>query len=193
MNKKFKMKSKKAAMEMSIGTIVVVVLSITMLILGVMLIRGIFSKTEDSTNAVFENLDSIAAGLGNDENAKMIITPTSQKLAIKIGESETLGVGIMNRLSGTESKDALFSYEINVVDDDIENRCGFTPKEAQSWIIVGRKDSDVKIKPGELGSFLVEIEIPKIGSTPCIFKTRVLAQVNGEYYAREDVIIDITD
>ena len=42
-----KMRDKKAAMEMSVGTIVTIVLLMTVLILGLVLVRTIFSRSEE--------------------------------------------------------------------------------------------------------------------------------------------------
>ena len=45
-------KNKKGAIELSIGTIVIVVLAMSMLILGLMLVRSIFSGSTDAVESI---------------------------------------------------------------------------------------------------------------------------------------------
>jgi len=67
------MKNKKAAFEMSIGTMVVIVLAITMLILGLTLIRNIFRGATESVSVLDENTRKAISSLFTDETEDIVI------------------------------------------------------------------------------------------------------------------------
>ena len=53
-----KIKNKKAAIELSIGTVVIIVLAMSMLILGLVLIRNIFTGATESVDQINDNVRS---------------------------------------------------------------------------------------------------------------------------------------
>lgn len=78
--------NKKAAIELSIGTIVVVVLAMTMLILGLVLVRTIFSGTTESVNTLSDKVRGEITGLFAEEGNKIAIRLGADKIAkVKAG------------------------------------------------------------------------------------------------------------
>ncbi len=89
------MKNKRAAMEMSVGTIVTVVLLMAVLILGVFLVQGIFTTTDNVINEVDRKVnDEINKLFTQDSNKKVVIFPESP--VIKQGNTGGIGISIKN-------------------------------------------------------------------------------------------------
>jgi len=177
------MKNKKAAMEMSVGTIVTIVLLMSVLVLGIVLIKNIFGggmKVVDMTNEQLEN--EINKLFGEDQ--KLVIYPNSRKVTIKQDESDGFGIGIKNLLKGT-SGTKTFSYDIIV--GDVGN-CGVDESEIESWIIVGKSESNIPIPINGDSVQKVILEIPE-GSPLCTFKLRVNVDTEGTSYDTDSVII----
>jgi hypothetical protein len=113
-----KLKNKRAAMEMSVGTVVTIVLLMTVLILGLVLVRTIFSGASgaiDGINQAVEN--EINKLFAEDSSRKVVVYPSSRKITIRKG-TDNLGFGISIRNVETEQK--TFSYDIVAT----ETNCG---------------------------------------------------------------------
>tara|TARA_Y100000034_G_C6709281_1_gene313213 strand:- start:42 stop:620 length:579 start_codon:yes stop_codon:yes gene_type:complete len=165
-------KSKKGAMSLSIGTIVIIVLAMTMLILGIMLVRTIFSGAK-------YNVDTTQLKVQNEinklftEDEKMVVYLANQKLDIKQGKDWGVGFGLKNLIRETTSSKK-FDYEVSVNMDSVnlKNSCGgLTVKEAESWIKAG-KSSSLTLSPGETGYDTIRFSIPE-GAPLCFVRYSV--------------------
>ena len=180
---KNKIKNKRATMEMSVGTIVTIVLLMSVLVLGIVLIKNIFGggmKVVDMTNEQLES--EINKLFGEDQ--KLVIYPNSRKVTIKQDESDGFGIGIKNLLKGT-SGTKTFSYDIVVAD---VGNCEIDKSEIENWIIVGKSESNIPIPVNDDSVQKVILEIPK-GSPLCTFKLRVNVNAEGTSYDTDTVII----
>jgi hypothetical protein len=127
------MKKKKAAMEMSVGTIVTIVLLMTVLILGLVLVRSIFS-------GAVENIDGIDQAVKNeinklfseDASRKIVVYPSSRFITIQKG-TNNLGFGFSIRNVDDES--AKFTYTVSAS----EASCSIRLNEADDFISLGSK------------------------------------------------------
>jgi hypothetical protein len=138
--------NKKAAIEMSIGTIVTIVLSMSMLILGMVLIKNIFSGAQDVTEITNEQLMSEMSGMfGEDE--RLIINPDSNSIKIEVGENGGFAVGIKNRL--TEAAETTFKYTIRAIEIGSNCPTSFTLSDAEAIIITGKSISDTTLTTGQ--------------------------------------------
>jgi hypothetical protein len=181
--------NKKGAVELSIGTIVIIVLAMSMMILGIVLVKNIFNAgidIVDMTDAQLKNQVSQLFG----EDKRLVMYPDSREVKLKLNEQGGFGFGIKNLLTGTASQDAKFSYEVVVSDEDITKKCGVSEQEIERWIETGRTESNILIPPGEVSVGKVIINIPE-GSTPCTFRLRVNIKQNNANYATDimDVIV----
>src|SRR3989338_8396680 len=77
------MKSKKGAMELSVGTIVILVLAMSMLILGLVLVRTIFSSATGAITEVDKGVKDAISKEFADSYKKLVIYPTERKIEIK--------------------------------------------------------------------------------------------------------------
>ena len=177
---------KRGAIELSIGTIVIIVLSMSMLILGIVLIRNIFqgaTNIADMTNEQLKNQVSTLFG----EDKKLVVYPDTRRRDIKQGEVDGFGIGIKNLIEG--SSDIVFSYEVVVSDPDLRKKCEVGEQEALDWIVTGRAEDNIPLAPGEFTSGKVLFSIPE-GTTLCTLRYRVNVKANSNNYQSE--LFDIT-
>jgi len=179
------MKSKKAAMEMSVGTIVTIVLLMSVLILGIFLIKNIFSSAKGAIDLTDQQLENeINQLFGDDE--ELVIYPKSRIVEVKQGELEAVGIGVKNLLEGSAGT-SLFSY--NVVVSDTGN-CVEDEEEIENWIIVGKAEEDIPIRVGDSFVEKIRFKVP-IGSSLCTPRFRVNVYVGEEPYATDSFDIDV--
>lgn len=180
------MKNKKAAMEMSIGTIVVIVLAMSMLILGIVLVRNIFSSGTSAVDASHEQvMNQISQMFGND--MKVGIVPTTGKVRIKQGTSDGLRVAIKNLIKGSEGQSAIFSYETIIT--EIEPSCSLTEQEIYSWML-GKSENNMIIPVGGSDSPSIIFNVPE-NAELCTFTIKVNVFINQKPYdiARAEVSV----
>ena len=124
---------KRAAMELSVGTIVVIVLAMSMLIFGLILIRNIFSGGTDAITAINQGVTNEISKMFSDPNQKVAIMPQTRRITLKQGSR---GAGIALSIKNVENNDNDFTYTIGVDQTfDSETRCnGFTKEEINSWL-----------------------------------------------------------
>jgi hypothetical protein len=151
------LKNKKAAMEMSVGTIVTIVLLMTVLILGLVLVRTIFSTSKSSIDQIDQAVQNEINKLFAEEGKKIVIYPTSRDIILKKGDSGGFGFSIKN----TESTDGSFSYEVKAI--EVSSNCGMTMGQADNLVILGKKGSNINVPSGSSleNAILVKYEIPE--------------------------------
>jgi len=84
---------KKGAIEMSMTTIIVIVLGITLLILGLTFIRGIFTKIGGISDETFDKAQTMLTGL---ENVDQFLTVSPKRIEIEQGKDDVVSVIIAN-------------------------------------------------------------------------------------------------
>jgi len=84
-----KIKQKRAAIELSIGTIVIIVIAMTMLILGVLLVRNIFTGATDSVDSLNDKVKAEITNLFTEETAKIALRiPADRIVKVKSGSDD---------------------------------------------------------------------------------------------------------
>lgn len=177
------MKTKKGAMEMSVGTIVTIVLLMMVLVLGVVLIQKIFSGATNVIDMTNDQLESEVSKLFG-EDKKVVIYPSSREIKIKQDEASGFAIGIKNLLQGT-SGEKEFSYELSVAD---VGNCGVDKEEIERWIIVGKSESGISIPINGVYIPQIHLLIPT-GSPLCTFKLRASVKVEEDSYATDSIIV----
>jgi hypothetical protein len=152
------MNSKKAAVELSIGTIVIIVLAMSMLILGILLVRNIFGAGMDITDSIKNELDRTVANMFNDDK-RLGMAPSARFKEVKVGETTGFGFAIANRLS-TGAKDAKFRYEIEVSEENL-NQYELNKNEVLSWIKSGKEATIGKISTSIPYEAVILVTIPE--------------------------------
>ena len=87
------MESKKGAVELSMTTVIVIILGVVLLTLGLAFVRNIFGKVGGLTDKSFEEAESAIGKLGNIENE---LTLTSKTVSLTQGDSKGIGLIIAN-------------------------------------------------------------------------------------------------
>lgn len=171
--------NKKGAMEMSVGTIVTIVLLVTMLILGIVLIRNIFSSAKGVVDLTDTQLRNEVNKLFSEDNA-IAIYPGTRYVEIKQDSTDGVGFGIKNLQQGVAGE-TTFSYVVSAT--DVAN-CGISEEVAEGWIVVGKAEDEIAIPSG--GSIVrkVMFQIP-IGSPLCIARFKVEVKAGGTAYASD--------
>ena len=180
---KLKKINKKGAMELSMSTVVILVLAMSMLILGLVLIRTIFTgakyNVDQINNKVQDEINKLFV-----EDKKIVVYLANNKADIKQGESWGIAFGVKNLIQGV-SESAKFSYEVTMA----ESGCNIKEKEALSWIKLGQ-GSSINLAPGQTKVWLVRFEVPD-GSPLCMVRYNVDIKSDGQFYTAESFDINV--
>jgi|SRR3989344_1127032 len=172
--------NKKAAMEMSMGTIVTIVLLMSVLVLGLILIRSIFIGGSDAVKSINKEVETkIGEIFNSDEKTKIAIFPPSRLIKIKKGNDVDLGFAFSVR--NVETTAGKFTYTVT---SDGVNRadCKVTSRDAQSWISAGDVGS-VNIAPGSMMENVefVRFRVPD-DAPPCLVRYFINVKKDGVQY-----------
>ncbi len=182
-------KSKKAAMEMSVGTIVTIVLLMTVLILGLVLVGDIFKSANGTIKLSDKELQNQLSQAFGSETSKSVIYPTSNNVEIKPGKEDEFGIGIRNVVSSFEEGTS-FHYEV-VYNKDT---CNLGKEKAMSLLSAG-STGDVVVPKNDLKSDRIYFSIPshypicKVNYNVLIYRGD--ATVVGSEYDTQLIQIDI--
>ena len=148
--------NKTGAMEMSVGTIVTIVLLMSVLVLGIFLIQKIFKTGTSAIDSVDERIQSeIETLFGTDENAKVATIPRN-RFSIKQGDTGGFALSIKNTMQ-TQTPET-FSYEIT----SRGSTCGITDEQAENLIAIGRTDENLELSSGQiLKGIFIRFNIPE--------------------------------
>lgn len=172
-------KNRKAAMELSVGTIVVIVLAMSALIFGIFLTQKIFASAKGAIDLTDSQLKNEINKLFSDEK-EVVIYPQTRLIEVKQKEIDEVGIGIQNLLQGTAGT-SKFSYEVLVGD---VGKCGVEESVIENWIVIGQSEENIPIASGEDSIQRVRLEIPT-GSPLCTARFRVNVNAEGEAYATD--------
>lgn len=178
---------KKGAIELSIGTIVIIVLAMSMLILGLVLVKNIFSGSSENilqmNDKVKDQINKIFVA-----DKKIVIYLSNNKAKIPKNEEWGIAFGIKNLVTGTPTAGA-FSYEVYVSDPDVQSKCGVSEEDINKWIVTGRSDS-IPIPPAEIYFGVSRILVPD--SAPlCIVRFHLDVKLDGEHYATDFFDVEV--
>ena len=179
--------NKSGAIEMSIGTIVVIVLAMSMLILGMVLVKNIFSG---SSQNVLQMNDQVKDQINRlfTEDKRVVVHLPNQIAKIKQDEQWGVPFGIKNLEKGVADA-GVFNYEVLVNDPDVKQKCGLDEKSIQSWIVSGRA-GEIKINPGDSYADTVRFFIPE-GSPLCIARFQIEVTKDGSHYQAANFDIEV--
>ena len=180
------LESRKAAMELSIGTIVIIVLGVSMLIVGIFLVnrlRGSATNVIDMTDAaITKELNKLFA-----EPKKVAIYPPTKVAKIDQEETDDVGVVITNLVQGGTGNE-VFSYKVELSD---KGNCAETEEQISSWITIGRENPNIEaLAPGDSTVERVTFTIPT-GTSLCRARFSVSVLVDGNAYGRENFDVEV--
>ncbi len=179
------MRNKKAAMEMSVGTIVTIVLLVTVLVLGLVLVRTIFTGAKYNVDVIDEKVREQINGLFAEDKPLVIHLP-NRKAEIQQGEEWGVAWGVKNLQTGT-TKTSMLSYEVIASE---AQECGISLDEATTYIKLGQSDSDIPLSPGKTNYEISRFIIPD-NAPLCSIRYRINTELDDTTYESSffDVII----
>lgn len=168
-------KNKKAAIELSIGTIVIIVLAMTMLILGFVLVKNIFTGATESVDDLNDKIKNEITQLFTTEKKDIVVSLGSEQTAkIKQG-TEFFRVAI-----GARTTDGSRATR-----DRLQYKLTFDEESASNCIkVLGKKQTEslFKTRLNQFNSFdeydgsdlyaLIELSVPK-GTATCSQKVLI--------------------
>ncbi len=168
--------SKKAAMELSIGTIVIIVLAMSMLIFGIILVRKIMCTGLIMTDDIGEGIKTeIRSLFGQQDYGVKCMGEGGQEIKIADGGRRN----IVCIIKTDEDQEYTLKTNVKSLDEDV-----VSTTEVQNWII--DKDWSGKVKPGDTEATILVLDIPKKVSTITL---KITIDANGEtHVAYIDVV-----
>ena len=148
------LKNKKGALELSIGTIVVIVLAMSMLILGLVLIRNIFTGATYNVDQLNRNVEAEINKLFNERGDRIVMYLPDNQAKVKQGKSFGVAFGIKNNVEG-ESQAGKFTYKVQA--SDIQRGCQLTLQQADQYLKLGSTGA-FDLAPGQIRYNLVKIQ-----------------------------------
>ncbi len=170
--------SKRGALEMSIGTIVIIVLAMTMLILGLVLVKSIFSGATYNVKVMDEKVRGEINKLFV-ENKRMVVYLSDAKIDVKQGDDFGVGWAVKNL-----GQPGTMSYATTV--QELSPQCqGLTQTQALTWIDLGRGATNIPFPQGGTPyADIVRLKIPDTAPL-CLVRFQIAATVNGQPYDAE--------
>lgn len=177
---------KKGAMELSVGTIVVIVLMMTVLVLGIFFIQKIFSTGSNAVDSIDSAIQSeIEKLFGGDSDREFVIYPTSRRITLEQGSSNK---GFAFSIRNIESTPATFSWEVSAT--DVSKCPGVTEEMATDWVLGGTGSVENLASGAILEARLVTLIIPQ--SAPlCTLDYTLTIQRGGATIAAPNIAVNI--
>lgn len=174
---------------MSIGTIVVVVLAMTMLILGLILIRAIFTSSTTSITQIDNKVKDAINNIFVDDDARtMVVYPSDYKISIKQGNPSS---GFAFSVRNTGLDDADFEYVVAVDPNfDIFEKCHMEADVANSWLVAPEGSFSLAGSTKMENPELVLFSIP-VDAKTCTIPYKVDVTKESQYYAQAKVYVTI--
>jgi len=163
--------SRKGAMELSMNTIVVVVIGITLLVLGLVFVRTIFLRMSETTEKTFAGADTVLEDItGTDQKLNVqtaikVKPGQTVKVPIKVCDIEGLGGAVTLKIIATKlthSKVTVYVPEIDGLTDINKDGTYVSKKEqiletgrcvAYQMFIEAKPGAPVSVGSGSLFAF----------------------------------------
>ncbi|MDD5253528.1 MAG: hypothetical protein PHG05_00285 [Candidatus Nanoarchaeia archaeon] len=164
--------NKKGAIELSISTIVIVVIGVTLLVLGLTFVRGIFKKVGGLTDQSFQAGEKLIQDQMSSDQKFYISGITFE---LESGGSQTIYTGIQN--FGDPGKTN--SFELKV--EPGQNL-------GKDWFTLPGK---MNVKVGERKAFPFVVTVPK-GTTPgSTYTFNIIAYKDSQEYDSQAIIVRV--
>ncbi len=128
-------KSKKAAMEMSVGTMVTIVLLMIVLVLGIFFIQKIFKSGTNAIDTIDSQVQSQVQQLFAQQGTRLAVYPTSRDITLTKGDTPK---GFAFSVKNLEN-DA--SYTFTTTATDVTNCQGAITKDTVNSYLIGGSGS----------------------------------------------------
>jgi hypothetical protein len=191
-NKMKTMKNKKAAMELSMSTIVIVVLAMALLVGGIVLVKNILGGANESVDSINDKVLSQLNELFSD-NKRIVVMLGSNKIAKVKASNEVFGVAIgASTIDGDFATRENIAYQLEL-DSNARINClselGQIPTEELFLQKFGEQLS-FDNSDGSSAGALIQIQIPE-GTIKCTQKVFFYIYEDGTNTGQESFSITI--
>ena len=170
------MKDRRGAIELSMTTIIVIVIGVTLLILGLAWVRGMFEKVTSLTDQAFDTAEKeIQNNMGPSDKFYV----GGLDFALDPGKDRIISVGIQN--FGTEGESNMFK----IIASSGKQGC-----EASKWFVL---PDEFELFVGDKIGVPVLIKVPK-GTEPgktCPFTIK--SEKDGNSYGSQPIIVKVKE
>ncbi len=176
---------KKAAMELSVSTMIVIVIAVVLLILALVFVRRIFTGAIYNVDVLNEKVKNEINKLFEQPGQKIVFyTPGT---TVKVKQTETYGVAF--GIANLEKREVDFNYNT----DATESSCPELISEdaAQQWIGLGRTGTLSNIPSGDFAYGLVKVSVPATAPVGCQIRYNVNVRIDGTSYATSFFDVEI--
>ncbi len=166
------LKNKKGAMEMSMGTIVTIVLLMSVLVLGIFFVQKIFVVGEDAVELIDDQLQNEIAKLFSEKGKSLMIYPDKAEIRIKAG-GDPKGFAFLINNKEIESRD--YQYTVFAQPNfDFAEKCGSTMTQQKADSYLQLASGTISLGPGRTmdRAELVRFKIPET-APPCSIPYRL--------------------
>jgi len=181
------MKSKKAAMEMSVGTIVTIVLLMSVLVLGIFLVQKVFSSGTNAIDSIDDQVQSEINKLFSEEGNDLVVYPSSYDVTVKKGDTPK---GFAFSVKNTDTVDHSYTYRVYAESGyDFEKYCGvgMTAQKATGYILLKTGGFDVGKGDSMDIPEVVRFAIPD-NAPPCTIPYRLEIKEDGNSFSSSPII-----
>ena len=185
--------NKKAAMELSMNTVVILVLAMTMLILGLVLVRSIFKGATSSVNDINDKVKGEIGVLFVDENDQIVINLGSDRKAKIPADTANFGVSFgAKTLDGSAVVPKRMKYKLRLDDTSNGNCIDELGRKSVEDFFQQNIGTNIEFDEfeGDTAFTIVSIDIPK--ATPlCSQKVFVDVTDNNQVVGRSTFIVQV--
>lgn len=180
------MKSKSGAIELSTGTMVIIILSMVVLVLAIFFIQQIFKLGTSAVDAVDAEIQSQIQELFAEEGRKVAVYPTSREITLKKGDTPK---GFAFSVKNTDVTSAEFTYSVSASDVTMCG-AGLNEETANGFLLGG--SGSFALGPGNTIDFpvLVKFVIPET-APPCPMVYELEIQKDGIPYSVVSIFVTI--
>ena len=173
------MKNKKAAIELSIGTVVIIVLAMTMLIMGIVLVTNIFQGATDLADVTSANTREQLIALFSEEDSNVAIQAGSNRVvqAKSGGDTRNINLGARKNPSSllTSRQDLEYSLSYQTR-DEAQGNCESLNVNIQNFFRInlgpnGQQGNKISFDrfDGDTAFSTIEVSVPE-GTPSCTQK-----------------------
>ena len=188
-----KISSKKGAIELSMSTIVILVLAMSMLVVGLILVQKIFFVAGRAIGEIDKGVRTSLSETFSKSDVKLAIHPSARTIEIK---QRTQGQGFAFAVRNLDVGDANFEYEIEVDPSfDIQDKCEIKKAQADDWLLIS--SGSFTLGPGKVmeNPKLVLFNIPD-NAPPCTIPYLVNVEYgqgtrNGDHYTSDTLYLTV--
>jgi hypothetical protein len=167
-------KNRGGALELSIGTIVVIVIGMSMLILGLVLVRTIFTGSIGSIDEINDQVQKEILNLFGDSSGNIVVRLGSTGIAkVKPGNRFNIGIGAQHPDGVSLTRESLL-YRISLAEDSDKNCVRTLGKSRAEALFVTKVNTwhEFDKFSGSNAFAKIEIDIPK-GTARCTQKVNI--------------------